>query len=76
MDKRELRIRLVDTKTGEILNEVSITNKFNFYFKKDRQVLHKCLDDFIEKLRITSDSDTLSLEFIAYTPYVQGILPF
>lgn len=76
MDKREIRIRLCDTRTGEILNENVFTNFYNLRFIRDRQVLYRFLDDFIERLRNESEVVTLSLEFQVVNDYIQGKLPF
>lgn len=76
MDKRDIRVRLVDTRTGEILNEYNETLRLNLYFKNNCAMLHVFLDDFIKRLRDLSEEDALFLEFTAVTDYVQGKLPF
>lgn len=76
MDKREIRIRLVDSRTGEILNEHTEAVYTNLYYKKNCAFLHLFLDDFISRLRSLSEEDVLHLEFTAITEYVQGKLPF
>lgn len=76
MDKREIRIRLCDTRTGELLNEKTFTNFYNLRFIRDRQILYRFLDDFIERLRNEGDIVTLSLEFQVINDYIEGKLPF
>lgn len=76
MDKREIVIRIVDTKTGEIFNETRKKLVCNFWHQKDRNDLHGFLDVFIDRVRSSSPNTCICIDFIADVPYVEGKLPF
>lgn len=73
--KRDIIIRIVESNTGEILNEYRKQIICNFWHKKDRNDLHSYLDMFIEKLRSDPDS-SVCIDFISDTPFHEGFLSF
>ena len=74
--KRDIVIRIVESNTGEILNEYRKPIICNFWHKKDKNDLHAYLDLFIEKIRSSSPGSSICIDFIADSPFYEGYLPF
>lgn len=75
--KEIITIRVTDTNTGLIEYEYIRTYDLRLNYRSERDVLHRALDDFIQKVRVYSSTEKrFSLEFINKDPYKEAKIPF
>lgn len=75
--KEIITIRVTDTESGLINYEYIRSYDLRLNFKSEREVLHRALDDFINKVRnYSSEEKRYSLEFINKNPYQEAKIPF
>lgn len=75
-EKKSITVRLVDTDTGVIYNEVRHTYDFRKVYRKDKQFLHAFLDDFIERIYNPDKIQSVCLEFVNNLAVPEPQLPF
>ena len=75
--KEIITIRVTDTESGLINYEYIRSYDLRLNFRSERDVLHRALDDLIDKVRnYSSEQKRYSLEFINKNPYQEAKLPF
>ena len=75
--KEIITIRVTDTDTGLIIYEYIRSYELCLNYRSERDVLHRALDDFINKVRnYSSERKRYSLEFINKNPYKEVEIPF
>lgn len=76
IEKYDITVRTVNTETGLIYDESQYTYRVSLYYRRDRQILHNCLDLFIDRLRDNKKEHAVSIEFINNIANPQLKLPF
>lgn len=74
---REVRITLTNKKTGLIIYDASTVVDFSFHFHKmSANRLHNALDDFIKRIQVLDDSESMYISFECVEPKYELNLPF
>lgn len=74
-----IKVRVVDVETGVITHESSRPYNLDLFYKKDREILHRHLDLYLDKLVMDKAVDQVKeyhLEFVNHRPVEQLKIPF